>query len=91
MSISFNSRGSQRSESLYRIELGGGGGGHSYIIEDMEVRQGFSNPITLCRPKFRQNFGSFADKWRKSFENIYPKTLENEFLVVYLCIVENIS
>ena len=25
------------------------------------------------------------------FENIYPKTPENEFLAVYLCIIENTS
>ena len=45
--------------------------------------------LTLCRPKFRQNFGPFADKWLYSFENIYPKTQENEFLTVYPCIIEN--
>ena len=28
-----------------------------------------------------------ADKWRKIFENIYPKMPENEFLAVYLCII----
>ena len=39
--------------------------------------------LTLCRPKLRQNFGPFVDKWGKSFENIHPKTLENEFLAVY--------
>ena len=38
-----------------------------------------------------QNFGPFADKSRKIFENIYPKTPENEFLAVYLCIIEKIS
>ena len=37
------------------------------------------------------NFGPFADKWRKMFENIYPKMRENEFLAVYLCIIEKIS
>ena len=58
--------------------------GHSYIIEDMDVRQGLSNPYPLQR----QNFGPFANKWRKIFENIYPKTPENEFLAVYLCIIE---
>ena len=47
--------------------------------------------LTLCRPKFRQNFGPFADKWLKIFENIYPKMPENEFLAVYLCIIEKIS
>ena len=28
-------------------------------------------PLPLCRPKFRQNFGPFADKWQNIFENIY--------------------
>ena len=44
--------------------------------------------LILRRPKFRQNFGPFAAKWWKILENIYPKTPENEFLAVYLCIVE---
>ena len=62
-------------------------GGDSYIIEDMDVRQGLSNPY-LCRPEFGQNFAPFAAKWRKIFKNIYPKTAENEFLAIYLCIIE---
>ena len=44
--------------------------------------------LTLCGPKFRQNIEPFADKWRKMFDNIYPKTPENEFLAVYLCIIK---
>ena len=66
------------------------GGGHSYIIEEMECVRDFQT-LTLCRPTFQQNFRPFADKWQKIFENIYPKTPENEFLAIYLCIIEQIS
>ena len=38
-----------------------------------------------------QNVGPSAAKWRKIFEHIYPKQQENEFLAVYLCIIEKIS
>ena len=60
-------------------------------IEDMDVRQGFSNLYPFADQNFGKNFGSFADKWRKIFENIYPKMPKNEFLAVYLCIIEKIS
>ena len=63
----------------FESESRGGGRGHSYIIKDMDVRQGLSSPL----PFADQNF----DKWRKIFENIYPKTPENEFL----CIIGKIS
>ena len=46
---------------------GGGGRGHTYIIEDMDVLEGFSNRYLSAG----QNFGSFADKWWNIFENIY--------------------
>ena len=46
--------------------------------------------LTLCRPKFRQNFGPFADKMTEIFDNIHPETPENEFLALYPCIFENI-
>ena len=43
-------------------------------------------------PVAYQNFGKILEplqtKWRKIFENMYPKTPENEFLAVYLCIIE---
>ena len=32
---------------------------------------GIFKPLPLCRPKFLQNFGPFADKWWNIFENIY--------------------
>ena len=56
------------------------------------MRQGFSN----LYPFADQNFGKILDplhggKWRKIFKNIYPKMPENEFLAVYLCIIEKIS
>ena len=42
-----------------------------------------------------QNFGKILDPSQtdggKFFENIYPKTLENEFLAAYFCIIEKIS
>ena len=39
--------------------------------------------LTLCRPKFRQNFGPFADKWQKIFENRYPKMPEKPYHLLY--------
>ena len=60
----------------------------SYIIEGMDVRQELSNP---SQTKISAKFGPFAAKWRKIFENIYHKTPENEFLAVYLCIIEKTS
>ena len=62
-------------------------GGHSYIMDDMDVCQGLSNPYPL-QTKILTNFGPFADKWRKIFENICPKTPENQFLAAYICIFE---
>ena len=44
--------------------------------------------LTLCRPKFLPHFGPCTDKWQKIFENIYPKTPENQFLAAYICIFE---
>ena len=59
------------------------------MIKDMDVRQGLSNPYPL-QPKISKKFEPFADKWRKIFENMYPKPLESEFLAVYFCIIEKI-
>ena len=56
----------------------------------MDVGQGFSNPYPLktkISAKF-WTFGPFADKWQQIFENIYLKIPENEFLVVYFCIIK---
>ena len=42
---------------------GGGGEGHSYIIEDMDVRQGLSNPYPLqtkILDPFQTNDGKFS-------------------------------
>ena len=47
--------------------------------------------FTPLQTKISAKFGSFADKWRKIFKSIYPKMPENEFLAVYLCIIEKIS
>ena len=44
---------------------GGGGGGHSYIIEDMDVHQGFSNHY----PFADQNFGNILDPFRQMVEH----------------------
>ena len=46
-------------------------GGHSYIIEDMDVSQGFSNHYPFADQNFGNLFGPFADKWWNIFENIY--------------------
>ena len=42
-----------------------GGGGHSYIIEDMDVHQGFSNYY----PFADQNFGNILDPFRQMVEH----------------------
>ena len=64
-----------------------GGEGALLYNQRYGCASGIFKPLPLCRPKFRQNFGPFADKWRKLFENIYPKMPDNEFLAaVYLCI-----
>ena len=60
------------------------GGGHSYIIEGMDVRQGLSKPYP-SQTKFSAKFWTPS---QPNGENIYPKTPENEFLAVYLCIIE---
>ena len=56
---------------------GGGGGGALLYDRGYEFASG--------------NFEPFTDEWRKIFQNIYPKTPENEFLAVYLCIIVLIS
>ena len=43
--------------------------------------------FALCRPKFGQNGGPFADKWHKFFENIYPKTPKTKFLDVFFALL----
>ena len=48
-----------------------GGGGAFLYNRGYGCASGIFKPLPLCRPKFRQNFGSFADKWRNIFENIY--------------------
>ena len=55
-------------------------GGNFYMIEDMDVWQGLSNPYPLQT--------KISAKWQKVFENIYPITPKNEFLAVYLCILK---
>ena len=47
---------------------GGGGRGHSYIMEDMDVRQGFSNPYpvqTKISAKLRTLRRQMVEKFRK--------------------------
>ena len=51
-----------------------GGGGHSYIIEDMDVHQGFSNHS----PFADQNFGNILDPFRmvEHFRKYIPYFLD---------------
>ena len=63
---------------------------HSYIYMVWMCVKDFQT-LTLCRPKFWPHFGPCTDKWQKIFENIYPKTPENQFLAAYICIFEKIS
>ena len=72
-----------------RLSGGGGGLGGTPIYSRIWMCVRNFQTVTLCRPKFRQKFGPFADQWRTIFENIYRKTPENEFLAIYLCIIEN--
>ena len=69
---------------------GGGGGGHSYIIEDMDVRQGLSNPYPL-QTNISAKFWTLSRQMAENFLKYIPKTHENEFLAVYLRIIEQIS
>ena len=67
----------------------GGGGAFLYNL-GYGCASGTFKPLPFA-DQFRQNFGPSAAKWRKIFENIYPKTPENEFLAVYLCIIEKMA
>ena len=48
-----------------------GGGGALLYNRGYGCASGIFKPLPLCRPKFRQNFGPFPDKWWNIFENIY--------------------
>ena len=53
---------------LFAANWGGGGGGHSYIFEDMDVREALSNPYPLQTKisiKFRTLSRQMAAKFRK--------------------------
>ena len=56
---------------------------------------GCASGIFRSLPFADQNFAKILDplqtKWLNIFENIYPKMPENEFLAVYLSIIEKIS
>ena len=59
---------------------GGGGGRHSYIIEDMDVRQGFSNHY----PFADENFGKILDRLQTNggtFSKIYTVTIP--LMIIY--------
>ena len=47
------------------------GGGALLYNRGYGCESGIFKPLPLCRPKFRQHFGPFADKWWNIFENIY--------------------
>ena len=66
------------------------GGGALYIIEDMDVRQGLSNPYPL-QTNISAKFWTLCRQMAKLFRSIYSKTLGNEFLAVYRRIIEQIS
>ena len=68
----------------------GGGGGAPIYNRGYGCASGIVKPLPFADQNFDKNFGPFADKWWKSFENIYPKMLENKFLALYL-IIEKIS
>ena len=70
--------------------LRAGGGGHFYVMQDIDVRQELSNPY-LLQTKISAKFLTFYRHGGKLFENIHLKTPENELLPVCLCVIENTS
>ena len=62
-------------------------GGHSYIMEDMDVRQGLSNPYP-SQTKISANIWTLPRQMAENCRKYIPNTPENEFLAVYFCIIE---
>ena len=44
--------------------------------------------LTPLQTKLSEKFWTLCRQMAENFENIYPKMPENEFLAVYLCIIE---
>ena len=57
----------------------------------MDVCQGFSNHYPFADQNFGKNLDPLQTNRGKVYVYIYPKMLENDFLAVYLCIIEEIS
>ena len=56
----------------------------------MDVRQGLSNPYPL-QTNISAKFWTLSRQMAENFLKYIPKTHENEFLAVYLRIIEQIS
>ena len=64
---------SENSRLSYQVLVagGGGGGGHSYIIEDMDVRQGLSDPYPL-QTNISAKFWTLCRQMAENFQKYIP-------------------
>ena len=84
-------RGEQPVFFVQKLLISGGGGEALMYKQGYGFSSGTFKSLPFADQNFGKIFGPIAAKWRKFFKNIYPKTPENEFLAVYLRIIEKIS